>query len=122
MIDVRPLSIDVPLEIIFEGGRESAGMVDMSPDLKYDIAADNAIDTVLDAAMFREAKVEYFDFAFYWRTFHGMMADFEDRWKDEIILADEVIQRAKSLYKERRPKVKFRLGMRMKLGKYERIG
>lgn len=122
MIDVRPLSIDVPLEIIFKGGRESAGMVDMSPDLKYDIAADKAIDIVLDEAIFREIKVEYFDFALYWKTFHGMMADFEDRWKDEIILADEVIQRAKSLYKERRPKVKFRLGMRMKLGKYEKIG
>lgn len=122
MIDVRPLSIDVPLEIIFKGGRESAGMVDMSPDLKYDIAADKAIDIVLDEAIFREIKVEYFDFALYWKTFHGMMADFEDRWKDEIILADEVIQRAKSLYKERRPKVKFRLGMRMKLSKYEKIG
>lgn len=121
MVDVRPLSVDVPLEVIYEGGRESAGIVDMSPDVAYDIPADQAINTVIKDGIFNEANVEHFDYAYYWKTFHGMMADFEERWKDEIITSEDVIQKAHSLYKQKRPNAKFRLAMRMKLGKYEKL-
>ena len=122
MLDIRPLSVDTPLELVSGDKRELAGIVDMSPEIEYDIAADDAIDTVVNAGNFTENKIDYFDYVYYWKTFHGMMVDFEERWKDEIIITDEVIQRAKSLYEEKRPMVKFRFGMRMKLGKYEKIG
>jgi hypothetical protein len=122
MLDIRPLSVDTPLEVVFGKKRELAGIVDMSPEIEYDIAADKAINTVVKERNFTEDKIDYFDYVYYWKTFHGMMADFEERWKDEIIITDEVIQRAKSLYEEMRPKVKFRFGMRMKLGKYEKNG
>jgi hypothetical protein len=120
MMDIRPLSIDTPLEVVSGGERVVTGIVDMSPDLKYDIAADQAINSVVDGCIFIEKQVDYFDYVYYWKTFHGMMADFEERWKDEMIITQEVIDRTRKLYKEKRPNGLLRLGMRMKSGKYEK--
>jgi hypothetical protein len=120
MMDIRPLSIDSPLEVISGEVCEFAGNVDMSPGLKYDVAADQAIETVKKEGIFIEKQVDYFDYVNYWKTFHGMMADFEERWKDEIILPEDVIKKAEQLYKESRPNGMLRLVMRMKSGKYEK--
>jgi hypothetical protein len=121
MMDIRPLSIDSPLEVISGEVREFVGIVDMSPGLKYDVAADQAIETVKKEGIFIEKQVDYFEYVNYWKTFHGMMADFEERWKDEIILPEDVIKKAEQLYKESRPNGMLRLVMRMKSGKYEKV-
>jgi len=120
MMDIRPLSIDSPLEVISDEVREFAGIVDMSPDLKYDIAADQAIETVIKEGFFIEKQVDEFEYVYYWKTFHGMMADFEERWKDEIIIPEDVINKAQQLYKVSRPNGRLRFGMRMKSAKYEK--
>jgi hypothetical protein len=120
MFDIRPLSVDIPLEVVYGEEREAVGIVDMSPDLEYDIAAGKAICTILKDGIFKEVHVEYFEYAYVWKTFHGMMADFDERWKDEIIIPKDVIEKARLLYNEKRPNAKFRLGMRMKLGKYQK--
>jgi hypothetical protein len=120
MMDIRPLSVDTPLEVISGEMRQLAGIVDMSPDLKYDIAADQAIETVRREGIFIEKQVDEFEYVYYWKTFHGMMADFEERWKDEIIVPEDVINKAQQFYKENRPNGMLRLGMRMKAVKYEK--
>jgi hypothetical protein len=120
MMDIRPLSVDTPLEVISGEMRQLAGIVDMSPDLKYDIAADQAIETVRREGIFIEKQVDEFEYVYYWKTFHGMMADFEERWKDEIIVPEDVINKAQQFYKENRPNGMLRLGMRMKSVKYEK--
>jgi hypothetical protein len=68
MIDVRPLCIDIPLEIVFSGKGKSAGILDLSPDIKRDINSGRAIETILTAGIFMEEKLEFFDFAYYWNT------------------------------------------------------
>jgi hypothetical protein len=118
MVDVRPLSVDVPIEVICEGESVPAGMVDMSPDLKYDIAADQAIDEVIKGGIFRLYSLETFDYAYYWKTYHGMVVDFEERWKDEIVVSKEVLKRAQGLYMQKCPGSLLRLPMRMKMGTY----
>jgi hypothetical protein len=120
MMDIRPLSVDTPLEVISGEVRQFAGIVDMSPDLKYDIAADQAIETVINEGFFIEKQVDEFEYVNYWKTYHGMMADFEERWKDEIIIPEDVINKAQQFYKESRPDGRLRLGMRMKSAKYEK--
>jgi hypothetical protein len=120
MMDIRPLSVDTPLEVISGEMRQLAGIVDMSPDLKYDIAADQAIETVRREGIFIEKQVDEFEYVYYWKTFHGMMADFEERWKDEIIVPEDVINKAQQFYEENRPNGMLRLGMRMKSVKYEK--
>ena len=122
MIDVRPLSIVVPLEVVYDGGNQLAGMADMSPGLKDDIAADKAIDTVVNNGIFTQASLETFDYVYFWKTYHGMVADFAERWQDEIIISKETFDKAKRLYKQKRVKTMMRLPMRMILGKYEKQG
>ncbi len=82
MVDVRPLSLEVPLEVVFETGTETAGTVDMSPDLKYDIAADEAVVRVVKEGFFSQSSIETFEYAYYWNTYHGMVVDFNERWQD----------------------------------------
>jgi hypothetical protein len=120
MIDVRPLSVDVALEIIYKGGSESAGMIDMSPDIDLDIAADRAIASVVKGRIFAESKVEFFDFAFYWNTLKDMQNYMEEFWKDDVIVPEEVVKQARILMGKLRPQIQIRVGIKMKLGKYEK--
>jgi hypothetical protein len=122
MIDVRPLSVDVPLEIIYKDGRESAGMIDMSPDLELDKAADQAIESVVKDRIYKEHDKEYFDFAYYWKTIKDMQDDLEEFWKDDVILPQGVIQQAGLLFSKQRLQTRIRIGVQMKLGKYEKLG
>ena len=122
MIDVRPLSVVVPLEVVDETGCQVAGEVDNTPDLKYDIAADQAIDVVIEEGIFAQSSYENFDYVYYWKTYHGMIVDFKERWEGEIIVAQDVLDKARRLYKQRYPHARLRLPMRMMLGKYEKQG
>lgn len=118
LIDVRPLSVDVSLEVVDEEGNVPVGMVDLSPDLEYDIAADQAIDSVVHQGFFAQDSLEVFDYAYHWLSYHAMVADFEARWKDEMNVSTEVLEKARLIYQQKRPKARLRLPMRMKLGKY----
>ena len=122
MIDVRPLSTNGPLEIVFEGGRDLAGLVDMSPGMDQDQAADRAIEAVLTGKLYQEVRVEYFDFAYYWQTVAGMQEDIEENWLGEVVITEEVWRKAHQLYNHRRPGTQVRMGCRMKLGVYSKIG
>ena len=122
MIDVRPLSVNVPLEIIYKGGRESAGDIDMSPTIQYDFAADKAIEEVLKEGLYQEVFVEYFDFAFYWKTINAMKKYIDEKWTDQVIISEEVIELAREMLNKKHPQTQIRIGNRMKLGKYEKLG
>ncbi|HEX9090503.1 MAG TPA: hypothetical protein VF831_03395 [Anaerolineales bacterium] len=122
MIDVRPLSIDVPLEIVYQGGSEEAGMVDMSPDIDLDISADNAITTVISEGLYTQLNEGYFNFTYYWKTIKGMEDDIEEFWQGEVNIPEQVWQRAHQLFNQQCPKTKIRLATRMKLGMYEKKG
>jgi hypothetical protein len=121
MIDIRPLSTIVPLEVERDGRCEIAGLADMTPDLKFDLAADQAISIVLERGLFIQSNLETFDYVYYWKTFHGMVVDFRERWQDEIIVSKEVFGKAETLYKQNYPHARLRLPMQMKLGKYLKI-
>lgn len=122
MIDIRPLSVNVPLEVLYAGGRESAGIIDMSPEVQSDISSGRAIETVMLEGIYKELMVEYFDFALYWKTVKGMEDDIEENWKDEVIITKETWKRARVLVNQRLPKTQIRMALRMKLGLYEKQG
>ena len=121
LIDVRPLSIDVPLEIVYEGGSVSAGMVDMSPCLYLDQEADKAIDHISTEGIITGVKLEYFYFAYYWKTVKGMEEDIDENWQGEVVISSDVWLKAHQLFNQRRRKTQVRLACRMKLGIYEKI-
>jgi hypothetical protein len=121
MIDLRPLCLDLPLDILFNGEKEVAGVVDMSPDIDAEIAADHAIEEVLLEGYYKELAVERFEIAYYWPTVRGMLAYQRDRWKDDVIIDESVIRRAYELFRKRRGQKKVRLLFQMKLSKYEKV-
>jgi len=122
LIDVRPLSTDVPLEIVYEGGSDEAGMVDMSPEIDLDISADNAITTVTSEGMYTQQNEGYFSFTYYWKTVKGMQEDIAEFWEGEVNIPEQVWQQAHLLFRKRRPKTHIRLATRMKLGVYVKDG
>jgi hypothetical protein len=121
MIDLQPLSIGSPLDIVSKGKIDFAGMVDMSPGIEHDIAADHAIEEVVNKEIYKELMVEQFQLAYYWKTVRGMVADIRKRWKDDVILAENVIQHAYELFKRHRPNAQVRFLLHMKLAKYEKL-
>ncbi len=121
MIDLRPLPIDVPLEVVYEGGYEAAGIVDMSLDYEFDVAPDKAVEQVLEEGIFVQNILETFDYSFYWRTFHGMVVDLEENWKGDLEVPKDVLNNARAIYIRYRPKSRLRLPMKMKLGGYVKI-
>ncbi len=83
LIDVRPISADAQLEIVTHDESVSAGIVDMSLDIASDIAADNAINDVIQKGNFKYLKMdERFDVSYYWTSVEEMKAYVDDKWKN----------------------------------------
>jgi hypothetical protein len=119
MVDVRPLSVDVPLEIVDSGVRESAGMIDTSPGIEADQAADRAIETVLSEGLYRDVSQDLFYYNYYWNTYRDMKVDLIEYWKDDVIITNRVLKHAQKL-KRRHPHSQIFVGVQMKLGKYSK--
>lgn len=109
LIDLRPTCTDVPLEILYKDGGESAGLVDLSPGRTHDQAADEAIDSVIREGIFKELKSEYFVFTNYWKSIEEMMVDWKDRWWEDANLSDEVLLRASLIIKQHHSRARLRL-------------
>ena len=92
----------------------------MSPDLKLDIAADEAIESVLRDGFYKELSKEYFDFPYFWENIRDMEDDIEEFWKDDVIVDEAVLKQAREYLQERRPQTQIRVGVQMKLAKYEK--
>ncbi len=120
LVDVRPICVNAPLEILSPSGSRLAGLVDMSPDIEDDIAADNTIKDAVVSGTLTQVKLEFFDFTYYWNTVDEMKADFDERWKDDAILPEAVLEQAYTLYKSPGGNKRVRLRLRMKLGTYIR--
>jgi hypothetical protein len=120
MVDLLPLSLDAPLDILFKEEKEFVGVADTSPDLDTEIAADRAIEKVVKEGYFRELSVDRFEVAYCWDTVRGMMADIRDRWKDDVIIEESIVRRAHELFRKHRGHKKVRFLIQMRLTKYEK--
>lgn len=120
LVDVRPICGNFPLEIMTPAGYQSAGMIDGNPGKDLDIAANRAIRSVVLDRYFKRSRLEYFDFAYIWGTIKLMKKHFDEKWKGDIILHDEVMKQARDLYAKNRKFHRIRVRIRMKLVKYEK--
>ncbi len=120
LIDLRPLCTDAPLEIVFTGGYESAGLVDMSLGIPEENAADQAVESAAGEGIFKELTLEQFDFAFYWDTVNEMKTDMDGRWMYDAVLHPDVHRQAAALFEKRRSEARVRLRVRMRLAKFEK--
>ncbi len=118
MIDLRPLCADAPLEVVFTGGSALAGQVDQSPGIAHEVAADQAIESVVREEIFERSQLVFFDFAYYWDSVADMLADMDEYWKGDVIVPAAAIRRARALFKKYQPQARIRLREPMKLEKF----
>jgi hypothetical protein len=121
IIDLRPISVDVPLLILTDSGWQSAGLPDQSPDRVHDIAADQALRIVIQDELYIKVRRRYFDINYYWNNLKELETDIEDRWKDDIVISKEIWQQAKLLFKNGRGEQRVRFPFRKKITVYQKI-
>lgn len=97
LIDMRPLSVDMPLEVAAPSGWQVAGPVDMSPGVPTDLAADGAVQQLVKAGIIKLVSLDRFESAYVWDTYEAMQAYIEDRWSPDVIVPPAVAQRAQVL-------------------------
>jgi hypothetical protein len=120
LIDLRPICFDAPLEIVTATGCESTDLLDLSPGIVDDTAADNAIQMVLQDGGFERIRVDYFDASYYWNTVPEMESYIKEKWKDDVIFPKGVFEQACLLYGQNRDHARVRPKLRRKLGVYEK--
>jgi hypothetical protein len=121
LIDLRPLAIDAPLELLFPSRIESAGMVDMSLDLEDDAAANEAVDAVERQGIFHREYSENFEFAYYWDSLQGAKIHIEEEWKDSARLPRSVEAQATRLIRAQTASYRIRIRLAMQMIVLEKV-
>lgn len=120
LIDLRPISVDVPLLILTDAGWKAAGCPSQSPDRVHDLAADQAIRNVIREGRFSKVKQVYFVTNYYWNTMEELQADVDESWKDDIIVTEEIWREAHRLFKLGKSQRRILFPMRRKLTTYRK--
>ncbi len=120
MVDLRPYCLDAPLEVVHAEGIEPAGVVDTSLCRADDAAAEKAVFDAVHAGLFKELKLDIFDFAFFWKSPQDMHADINGQWKWDVVLPKDVSRRAARLYRKHPSPATLRLRIRMKMVVFEK--
>jgi hypothetical protein len=120
LIDLRPICVDVSLDISTSNGWKSAGLVDRGPERPNDIASDRAIRIVVHDGLFVWINREYFNFNYYWNDLDELKTDVEGPWKEDLILSMENWKLARRLFKNGSGPNRIRTPIRMKIAKYRK--
>lgn len=120
LVDIRPLTSNPPLEVIFNEEISIAGQVDDSVDTPSDIAANEAVKEVVNRGIFLKQQEERFEFAYYWDKLEDMEAYIEDQWSDWVNLPQEVSGKARRLTKDFDGNVRYRVQVDMLISRYKK--
>ena len=120
LVDIRPLTSNPPLEVIFNEEISIAGQVDDSVDTPSDIAANEAVKEVVNRGIFLKQQEERFEFAYYWDKLEDMEVYIEDQWSDWVNLPQEVSGKARRLTKDFDGNVRYRVQVDMLISRYKK--
>ncbi len=82
VIDLRPLSFDLPFEVESAGGVEQIGYVPAAPlGLEADFACRLAERAAVSQGLLTREEVRYLTFAFYWKTRDELTAFIAEHWQ-----------------------------------------
>lgn len=120
LIDLRPYSLNPPVEVIINDSVRIAGPIDSSAGVPDDEAADQAINEVVKDGAFSKSEEGSFRFAYYWETLEHMKDYIEDRWSDSTHLPHDMLERAERLVNESDGPVQIRIRSNMKIVRYKK--
>ena len=122
LIDLRPISVDVPILILTASGWESAGRPSQSPDRVHDLVADRSMREVLREGLLAKLKQVYFVTNYYWNDVQELQSDVDESWKEDIIMTKEIWQKVRRLFKRGSGERRILFPLRRKITVYRRIG
>lgn len=97
LIDLRPLSAGWPVEVVVGQQAAVAGLVDDSPGVPLDTAANESLEQAAREGLFAREREGSFKYLWYWDTPDEMKAYLEENWAPDAILPDEVLAEARRL-------------------------
>ena len=97
LIDLRPISVDSRLEILYGHAVRPAGIIDFSGGLPEDRAADQAVAGRVRRGGLSPEGHRRFEHAYYWEDLASMKAYAEERWSESATVPERVYRRAEDL-------------------------
>jgi hypothetical protein len=95
-------------------------MPDQSPDRIHDLAAHQAVRSVVRDGLFIPIRRKYFSVNHYWDDLDDLREDAQERWKDDILFSEETWQRAEALLKKGNGERRIRFPFRKKVSVYQK--
>ncbi len=120
LIDLRPLSVDSRLEILSGEAVHPAGVIDFSPGLPEDMAADKAVATLVRRDDLVPDGSRQFEHAYYWDDLPSMKAYVEDRWSDSAVIPKRVFKKAEELIRKSPQPTRIRVRLVVSLATYRK--
>lgn len=120
LIDLRPISVDSRLEILSGEAVQAAGVIDFSPGLSEDEAADKAVATLVRRDDLIPVGSRQFEHAYYWDDLPSMKAYVEDRWSDSAVIPDRVFKKAEELIRKSLRPTRIRVRLVVSLATYRK--
>jgi hypothetical protein len=120
LIDLRPRSEDLQVEVVAGEQIMFAGVIDESVYLPDDVAADNAVAQIVRAGLFSQKHEARFDFAMYWDSADELKAYARDRWP-QTRLPEAVLVRSRRLMAASSANVRVRIRRKMMIARYQKV-
>lgn len=120
LVDLRPISVDSRLEILSGETVQAAGVIDFSPGLPEDKAADKAVATLVRRDDLVPGGSRQFEHAYYWDDLPSMRAYVEDRWSDSAVIPDRVFKKAEELIRKSPRPTRIRVRLVVSLATYRK--
>jgi hypothetical protein len=120
LLDTRPLSGDMRVEVIADGQAKFAGLVDDSAWAVDDEASAQALEVAIQRELFLKEEETNFTFCNYWNTLEQMRAYTREKW-EEIHLPDTVWRNAEDLVKQSEGKTRVRISVKMLFSRYRKL-
>lgn len=121
LVDIRPYSLNPPVEVIVNATAQIAGPIDSSAGIPDDEAADNAIKAVIKEGMYSKREEGGFKFAYYWDTLEQMMDYIEERWSDSNHIPQDTLERAERLTSDQQSAYQMRIRSNLKIRRYKKL-
>lgn len=121
LIDIRPYSQNMPVEVIIDGAVLIAGPIDSSAGVPDDEASDRAIQEVVKNGAYSKSEAGSFQFDYYWDTLEHMKDYIEERWSDSSHLPKKTLDQAARLVSESKSPIQIRIQSNMKIVRYKKL-
>jgi len=120
LVDTRPLSGDMRVEVVADSRAKFAGLVDDSAWVADDEATERALETVIRRGLFLKEEEARFTFFDYWDTLEQLRAYTREKWEGTH-LPRTVWHKAEDLISQSEGNTRIRISVTMLFCRYRKL-